>query len=414
VSKFSREEVRNKMLGRNGLGWKDQVVLGLEEVQSKSMFDFMQTACPETCGWCGAKGCVDEHPLCPSWARQGMCVINPFFMSHTCRESCGVCGFLAPGNKEVQEQGDKTFTDVTAGNFECGSYKALCEINNTPCNRSLSAQARSRKISKRAADLNLKQEHFCGFTMIADNWAISAAHCFEDLATGISPEPKRIHTLTLRDETSHKEVIEVKKTYSHPAYVQTKLYADIALLKLGRRVEYKFDKFGDTPECLDQGQNNTGRRVYQKAYGLTETGIKGEFLETGVTILSNTECVAILQYNVSKSVEGQRKIRKALPFGLTSSLMCGLGAYSNDIGHFRDTCKGDSGAGILTKDKTGKSTLIGVASGGVDCFNGIPGWYTRTAFYNKWIRCMIENDRILDRSIEDECIEEASENFGFR
>jgi len=33
------------------------------------------------------------------------------------------------------------------------------------------------------------------------------------------------------------------------------LYHDIAVVELGRRIEYNFDKFGDTPACLDQGQN---------------------------------------------------------------------------------------------------------------------------------------------------------------
>ena len=27
------------------------------------------------------------------------------------------------------------------------------------------------------------------------------------------------------------------------------------MVELGRRIEYNFDKFGDTPACLDQGQN---------------------------------------------------------------------------------------------------------------------------------------------------------------
>ena len=52
---------------------------------SKQLFDFMQITCISTCGWCGNKGCVDEHANCVKWARNGMCVLNPFFMAHTCR-----------------------------------------------------------------------------------------------------------------------------------------------------------------------------------------------------------------------------------------------------------------------------------------------------------------------------------------
>ena len=73
---------------------------GLNEIyaDSKDMFDFMQKACPNTCGWTES-GCHDEHPRCQVWSRLGHCVSSPTFMAHTCRESCGVCGFLSPHNK---------------------------------------------------------------------------------------------------------------------------------------------------------------------------------------------------------------------------------------------------------------------------------------------------------------------------
>jgi len=103
------------------------------KVESKTLFDFMQTACPQTCDLCGDKGCVDEHPRCEAWARSGQCVLAPLFMAHTCRESCGVCGFLSPANKEIQRNGVHTYSDFNAADFHCGKFKLLCEINNTTC-----------------------------------------------------------------------------------------------------------------------------------------------------------------------------------------------------------------------------------------------------------------------------------------
>ena len=55
-----------------------------------------------------------------------------------------------------------------------------------------------------------------------------------------------------RDNTIFKEQIEIKKVYQHPSYVYPKLYNDIAVVELGRRIVYDFKKFGDTPTCLDQ------------------------------------------------------------------------------------------------------------------------------------------------------------------
>ena len=161
-------------------------------VASKSMFDFMQSACSKTCGWCGAKGCVDEHPLCPSWARQGMCVVNPFFMAHTCRESCGVCGFLSPFNVEHQVVGENSYTDFSRPDFDCGRYLPLCQINGTPCNQTAAEPAPATTtpapapvVKVDADDFDLRSvdggvffssdpdpgnptEYFCGATMVSD------------------------------------------------------------------------------------------------------------------------------------------------------------------------------------------------------------------------------------------------------
>ena len=50
--------------------------------------------------------------------------------------------------------------------------------------------------------------------------------------------------------------MEIKKVYSHPSYSYPSLYTDIAVVELGRRVEYDFKKFGDSPTCLDQGDRD--------------------------------------------------------------------------------------------------------------------------------------------------------------
>ena len=58
-----------------------------------------------------------------------------------------------------------------------------------------------------------------------------------------------------------QELVEVKNTYIHPRYRYGELHADIALLELGRRVEFKLDEFGDTPTCLDKGLDLPGKLV---------------------------------------------------------------------------------------------------------------------------------------------------------
>ena len=72
---------------------------GSPNVESWTMFTFMNMVCPRTCKRSIGYLCVDENSKCEEWARNGMCMLNPVFMALTCRESCGVCGFLSPDNK---------------------------------------------------------------------------------------------------------------------------------------------------------------------------------------------------------------------------------------------------------------------------------------------------------------------------
>ena len=66
---------------------------------------------------------------------------------------------------------------------------------------------------------------------------------------------------TLRENTVHRETVEIKNVFKHPLYKYPKLYDDIALLELGRRVEYNYKKFGDSPSCVDQGNINWANTI---------------------------------------------------------------------------------------------------------------------------------------------------------
>ena len=47
---------------------------------------------------------------------------------------------------------------------------------------------------------------------------------------------------TIRDNTAHKELIEMKKAYVHPHYKYPFLYDDVAVVELGRRIVYDYEK----------------------------------------------------------------------------------------------------------------------------------------------------------------------------
>merc|ERR1712080_320701 len=105
--------------------------------------------------------------------------------------------------------------------------------------------------------------------------------------------------------------------------------------------------------------------------------------------ISNSECKANLQSNTTEDILSRRKITKALPYGLNYGLMCAMGIRKSE-NVFTGACKGDSGGPLNQEDGQGRRTLIGIVSGGINCGEGYPGWYTRVGFFKSWIQCIID------------------------
>ena len=78
---------------------------------------------------------------------------------------------------------------------------------------------------------------YCGATIISDRWAVSTAHCYDD-----QPYSDKKRTLRIRVGTFFEESVEVRNVYKHPGYTTGRLYNDLAVLELGRRIEYDFER----------------------------------------------------------------------------------------------------------------------------------------------------------------------------
>ena len=83
---------------------------------------------------------------------------------------------------------------------------------------------------------------------------------------------KALLSILFRQGTSNEDSQEVKRIYRHPLYKYPNLYNDVAVLELGRRIEYNFNKFGDSPVCMDQGQDNNDKLATVQGFGVTEDG----------------------------------------------------------------------------------------------------------------------------------------------
>ena len=83
---------------------------------------------------------------------------------------------------------------------------------------------------------------YCGATIISDRWAVSTAHCYDD-----QPYSDKKRTLRIRVGTQFEESVEVRNVYKHPGFRTGRLYNDLAVLELGRRIEYDFDRSCQIP-----------------------------------------------------------------------------------------------------------------------------------------------------------------------
>jgi len=192
--------------------------------------------------------------------------------------------------------------------------------------------------------------------------------------------------------------VEIKRIFKHPLYKYPNQYNNIELLELGRRVEYDFDMYGDTPVCLEKDIEIEG-----KLGNIQSGNIQGNILEADVTIISNNDCKKALRYNTSENSLVRKQIDEALPQGLNYGLVCAQGRKRrNKNGEFTGACKGDPSGPLYTKDDKDRTTLVGIISGGIGCANGIPGWNTDIGFHSEWVNCIIETSRSIIKKIDIE------------
>jgi len=201
---------------------------------------------------------------------------------------------------------------------------------------------------------------FCGGSVMASRWIITAAHCV-DRKTQAHIVNVLVGSADLR-QTGRR--IGVHRIIVHPDWNRTTKDSDVALLELQGDVGYP--PILPLPRVLEEQKLVTNTVVRVTGWGRTSEGgsISPVLRQLTTYYRSNKEC------NDPISYKGK----------ITANMLC-AGKSTGGV----DACQGDSG-GPLSVVIDGKRYLAGVVSWGQGCARPFKfGVYARVSKFHSWI-----------------------------
>ncbi len=254
--------------------------------------------------------------------------------------------------------------------------------------------------------------HFCGGSLIADTWVLTAGHCVT--SEGELVDPKGINVYVGSNDFKNGDRIAVKSVYRHPQYNVDFTDNDVALLKLERapRKEVKVGKINLMDATKDSSLETPGTDLTIVGWGTTEKGSLSKNLRyTSVKMVDRTECNGNILQNRAASLDDSLsgivrsfRIDESKVKNVRDAILGNAGQIVNEnmicagdpnpapgAEFVHDTCQGDSGGPLVAK-VGGKATQVGIVSWGEGC--GIPklhGVYTRLGKFVEWVKSTATN-----------------------
>ncbi|WP_317987241.1 trypsin-like serine protease [Stigmatella hybrida] len=212
--------------------------------------------------------------------------------------------------------------------------------------------------------------HFCGGSIINENWILTAQHCVNS-GGSISKPGRVVAGITKVSGSSAGQIRTVAEVVVYPGYVDANIGKDAALLRLSSPLDLSGPNAKAIPLATaadgSAGFPSTGSSVRVTGWGtLRSGGSSPDTLQTvDVSVLTNAQA------------------QSSYPQETISADQLAAAAAG------KDSCQGDSG-GPLTALKGSTRVLAGIVSWGYGCADArYPGMYARVSSFESWINSTI-------------------------